>query len=276
MATSFERACCCDTPLYHPLSSDSFAARAAATAVIHCRCRHAPLPLYENRYATLEGFGLRDIAKGVRSEFGVDITEGLEELDGHVQSSKDAYANAVRAVKGDNAKAFEKLVALEPVDAGDALEQDGDDLDQLLQDAEEAQHILRKAVASEWEEDDKNPSLKRPVRGTTKPWVDGAKDPGTKSRERAREKLDKECGGNVRKLKDLARMSLIFRSCEGLLDGLEHLRSISGWEVRKLKNKFASPTPLGCVCFFVCILRAFPARWAVQKMEKMFHPPVCV
>ena len=166
-----------------------------------------------------------------------------------MQSSKDAYANAIKTIKRENAKAFEKLVDLKPIDAGDALEQDEDDLDQLFQDAEEAQEILRKAVASEWEVDDKNPPLKRPVRGATKPWVDGAKDPGTKSRERAREKLDKEYGGNVRKLKDLARMSLIFRSCEGLLDGLEHLRSISGWEVRKLKNKFASPTPLGCVCF---------------------------
>ena len=150
-----------------------------------------------------------------------------------MQSSKDAYANAIKTIKRENAKAFEKLVDLKPIDAGDALEQDEDDLDQLFQDAEEAQEILRKAVASEWEVDDT---------------ID-LKDPGTKSRERAREKLDKEYGGNVRKLKDLARMSLIFRSCEGLLDGLEHLRSISGWEVRKLKNKFASPTPLGCVCF---------------------------
>jgi len=167
---------------------------------------------------------MKDIAMGVKNEFGVNITEGLGDLDGLITLSKEAYDCALN--KFNKEDAFKDLVACKPFEYDGELLQCEKDLEKLFKEAQEAQGVLR----AEWDKDG----------GAFK--VD---DPGVKSRERAKEKLEKEYDGNVGRLKDLARLSLTFQTCDGLLRGRERLRGIKGWEVRRLKNRFASPTPLG-------------------------------
>ena len=77
----------------------------------------------------------------------------------------------------------------------------------------------------------------------TPDWFDGAVDPGVKGPDRAREKVANEYGGDASLLKDLARCTVHFADCGRLAEALGRLSG--GVRVRQLKNKFASPTPMG-------------------------------
>ena len=105
--------------------------------------------------------------------------------------------------------------------------------------------------------------LRHPVRGTALVWVHEAIDPGPKGKARSLEKLLNDYGGDVTQLKDIARITLIFADCAGLLKAVEMLSA--QFEVLTFKNKFASPTPMG-ECF--AARRRAPPRAAVATASR--------
>ena len=100
-------------------------------------------------------------------------------------------------------------------------------------------------VARKWESFGESTFLQHPVKGTAAPYVQlDAIDPGIKGKKRAREKVDNDYEGDVRRLKDLARMTLQCEDCRGMLDGINGLREKDGWEIVQLKNM--RPLPHRC------------------------------
>ena len=87
-------------------------------------------------------------------------------------------------------------------------------------------------------------AMQRPVAGTALPWVEQAVDPGVKGEPRSREKMALDYGGEAAQLKDLARITLVFRSCAAQLNALRKMDSVPGWRVVQTKNKVRFPTPM--------------------------------
>lgn len=54
-----------------------------------------------------------------------------------------------------------------------------------------------------------------------------------------------QLGGNVARLQDLARLSLIYTGCGKIERAASVEMAASGLRIAQLKNRFASPTPLG-------------------------------
>jgi hypothetical protein len=98
-------------------------------------------------------------------------------------------------------------------------------------------------IADEWEADPNKATLRHPVQGTARAWVEFADSPGIKSEPRVSEKMKNDYGGHANKLKDLARLTLRFSSCSRMAHALAEGLKEAGVEV--LKNKYASPTPMG-------------------------------
>ena len=70
-----------------------------------------------------------------------------------------------------------------------------------------------------------------------------------KGKERAREKMNNDYGGKASQLKDLTRLTLQFDSCSQMSKATKELQSEKavelGFRVVQVKNKYASPTPMG-------------------------------
>jgi hypothetical protein len=64
--------------------------------------------------------------------------------------------------------------------------------------------------------------------------------------------MKNDYGGHANKLKDLARLTLRFTSCSRMADALAEGLKGAGIEVLTLKNKYASPTPMGYSDFNSC------------------------
>jgi hypothetical protein len=105
-------------------------------------------------------------------------------------------------------------------------------------------------IADEWEADPNKATLRHPVQGTARAWVEFADSPGIKSEPRVSEKMKNDYGGHANKLKDLARLTLRFSSCSRMAHALAEGLKEAGVEV--LKNKYASPTPMGYSDFNSC------------------------
>ena len=73
---------------------------------------------------------------------------------------------------------------------------------------------------------------------------DDVQSPGVKGRPRSLQKLANDYGGDARYLKDLSRATILCETPDELLDVLNRLTSV-GLEIAQVKNKFASPTPMG-------------------------------
>ena len=86
-------------------------------------------------------------------------------------------------------------------------------------------------------------TLRHPVSGYARDWVHEAIDPGLKGKARAREKVANDYAGDASQMKDISRLTLQFDDCAGLLAGVQTL--LEHFDVIVLKNKFASPTPMG-------------------------------
>ena len=82
--------------------------------------------------------------------------------------------------------------------------------------------------------------MRRPVKGTAESWVDDAVDPELKGRPRAKEKVANDYAGDAAHLKDLARLTLKFKSFARLLAALPFLEE--KFDVVVLKNKFGERT----------------------------------
>ena len=132
------------------------------------------------------------------------------------------------------------------------LRQTSDTFDVVYQQAEQAQTKLTGAVATEWVPDKKLSFMRHPAEGKKMDWVDGADDPGVKGIDRAREKMEKDYGGDASKLKDLARMTLVYKNCSRMASALIELKH-AGFEIVQCKNKYASPSPLGYSDLNLCL-----------------------
>jgi hypothetical protein len=186
---------------------------------------------------------IADLELAVERAFpGTSMHGVLGELEEPMRLSLACYDKAVDTVAED--PDYERLLSdveeLRPTD----LRQSISDMDDLYRHAEVAHAKLCGAIAGKWQLG-KSPSVRVPVPGTEAPWVCTALNPGVKSRTRAAEKLEKDYGGDVGKLKDLARCTLNFATCGEMIAAIEALKAEDGFSVVALKNRYANPTPLG-------------------------------
>eukprot|EP00747_Dinoflagellata_sp_TGD_P108432 gnl/TRDRNA2_/TRDRNA2_170414_c0_seq1.p1 gnl/TRDRNA2_/TRDRNA2_170414_c0~~gnl/TRDRNA2_/TRDRNA2_170414_c0_seq1.p1 ORF type:complete len:345 (+),score=56.13 gnl/TRDRNA2_/TRDRNA2_170414_c0_seq1:105-1037(+) len=153
-----------------------------------------------------------------------------------------------------------------------------DDLEQLFQDAESTQRILKHTLVpgSDWAQCEKPPKDLRTLdasqgaRDKGLPcWLDAVTDPGVKSRERTLLKAEykyKNCGG-VARVRDLARLALQFDTAEHLMKSLERILSL--FDVLCLENRFAQPTALGWadVTILVRVLHGGTTEYHIAELQ---------
>jgi len=194
---------------------------------------------------------MSDVAKAVERQFKIKLpSEALSSMQEKMNESRAIYDLAVRKLKTDP-----KLGELEQVDEmrEPKPKQQSSEFDTIYSWAERAQKVLEESVASEWEEDHALKWLKHPRSEAKKSWVSKADSPGVKGKERAAEKCQNDYNGDAAHLKDVARLTLLFDSCQQMIDGLEALRNKCGFKVVALKNKFAHPTPMGYRDLNLCV-----------------------
>ena len=142
---------------------------------------------------------------------------GFVALEDPLRRAKATYAEAMRGVSGlDKLEAYKER-------RDPNLKQDEGDFETLYAQAAVAQKILVESL---------------------KKLRDDVKDPGVKGRPRSLQKLANDYGGDARYLKDLSRATILCETPDELLDVLNRLTSV-GLEIAQVKNKFASPTPMG-------------------------------
>jgi len=74
-------------------------------------------------------------------------------------------------------------------------------------------------------------------------FLDGAFDPGIKTKSRIKQKAKQKYGGNLRCVHDVARLAVFCDTVERLLGAVP--RMLKMFEVIEVENRFAKPTPLG-------------------------------
>ena len=124
--------------------------------------------------------------------------------------------------------------------------QASDEFDVVYAQAEIARNLLRNALADEWFVDEERKQLGKtdffyPVAAQKRAWVDEAIDPGVKGDVRAKEKMKNDYGGHANMLKDLARITLKYESCERMATAVKELKK-AGFPLVVTKNKYLSPT----------------------------------
>ena len=184
---------------------------------------------------------MADIEADVQRKFGIDMKGGMVALQGPMDKSREIY-RAKRTVL-EALPGFHDL--LEFAEARPDATQASDDFATVFKQASEAQDILTKAVALQWEANPSNAFLKHAVKGTTTAeWIEMADSPGVKGERRAREKMANDYGGHANKLKDLARLTKSFTQPAKMAKALREQTSL-GIKIVILKNKYANPTPMG-------------------------------
>ena len=181
-----------------------------------------------------------EIETSVKNKFGIDLNMG--ELEEAMRQSKLMYDAVMEEVSQE--PGYAELRAWEE-HRDDLLRQPETDFETLYsKDAPAARDALRAALATAWEPLAPGSAMQRPVRGTALPWVEEAVDPGIKGEPRSREKMALDYAGEAAQLKDLARITLVFRSCAAQLNALRKMDSVPGWRVVQTKNKVRFPTPM--------------------------------
>jgi len=199
---------------------------------------------------------LEDVERDVEKAFpGLAMRGKLAPLAAPLLASKEAYDGAMAEIVlqpryGD---LLSEIKEMRPA----PLHQTSADLDALFVEAARAQTVVTAAIADEWDADAGARHIRHPTESAKQAWVDSADDPGTKGMPRALEKVANDYGGDFQRLTDISRISLRFSCCERLLQGFRHLQETSRWVLLQVKNRFASPTPLGYrdinACFAVPI-----------------------
>jgi hypothetical protein len=193
---------------------------------------------------------IADIEADVKRTYGIDMKGKLAVLQAPMDLSKAIYAKVREKVSAEDG--YKKLIAV-PEKRNADLVQVSDDLNIVhVKQAPEAQKKLEFLIADKWEADPKKETLLHPVPGTAREWVEFADSPGIKSEPRVSEKMKNDYGGHANKLKDLARLTLRFSSCSRMAHALAEGLEGAGIEVLTLKNKYASPTPMGYSDFNSC------------------------
>ena len=153
------------------------------------------------------------------------------------------YGKAVAAL--EDANGYEEVLAI-PDDRPE-VKQANDDFTVVYAQAEAARDLLRNALADEWFVDEERKRLGKktdfyyPVPAQKRAWVDQAIDPGVKGEKRAKEKMKNDYGGHANMLKDLARITLKYESCERMASAVKELQR-AGFSLVMTKNKYVSPT----------------------------------
>ena len=124
--------------------------------------------------------------------------------------------------------------------------QANDEFEVVYAQAEIARNLLRNALADAWFVDEERKQLGKtdffyPVPAQKRAWVDEAIDPGVKGDVRAKEKMKNDYGGHANMLKDLARITLKYESCERMATAVKELKK-AGFSLVVTKNKYLSPT----------------------------------
>ena len=152
------------------------------------------------------------------------------------------YGKAVAALEGANG--YAEVLAI-PDDRPE-VKQVNDDFKVVYAQAETARDLLRNALADEWFLDEERKRLGKtdfyyPVPAQKRAWVDQAIDPGVKGDVRAKEKMKNDYGGHANMLKDLARITLKYESCDRMATAVKELKE-AGFSLVVTKNKYLSPT----------------------------------
>jgi len=140
---------------------------------------------------------------------------------------------------------YRKVLAIP--DIRPEVKQASDEFDVVYSQAEKARHLLRNALADAWFLDEERKRLGKktdfyyPVAEQKRAWVDQAIDPGVKGAKRAKEKMKNDYGGHANMLKDLARITLKYESCERMATAVQELKK-AGFSLVVTKNKYLSPT----------------------------------
>ena len=153
------------------------------------------------------------------------------------------YGKAVAVLKDTNG--YAEVLAI-PDDRPE-VKQVNDDFKVVYAQAEIARALLRNALADEWFVDEERKRLGKktdfyyPVPAQKRAWVDQAIDPGVKGEKRAKEKMKNDYGGHANMLKDLARITLKYESCDRMATAVKELKK-AGFSLGVTKNKSLSPT----------------------------------
>jgi len=192
-----------------------------------------------------------DIEKDVKRKFGIDLTGELAELQEPMDKSKAIYDRVRERLRTTDG--FQELLEVPEIRNAD-LTQASDKFDTVyLKQAPKAQQKLTSLIASEWQVDPKEKTVRHPVPGKQEPWVESADDPGVKGEPRSREKMKNDYNNHANKLKDLARSTLRYKGCRRMHYGLTKGLPGAGIKVLTLKNKYAFPTPMGYSDFNLCV-----------------------
>ena len=146
------------------------------------------------------------------------------------------------ALEGTNG--YEEVLAI-PDDRPE-VRQASNDFNLVYAQAEAARDLLRNALADEWFVDEERKQLGKtdfyyPVPAQKRAWVDQAIDPGIKGEPRSREKMKNDYSGDANMLKDLARITLKYESCDRMATAIKELKK-AGFSLVVSKNKYLSPT----------------------------------
>ena len=200
----------------------------------------------------------------VESKFGIDMTGKLHALEEPIRLSKAEYDRVLVAMR--KVPAYNELVEIADrrPDVHQALTTTN--FPALYAQAAQAQGVLVGEIASEWVaipwEGEHSTVLRCPVMATLVEWLRGrlekAVDPGVKGETRAREKLKNDYAGDVSCLKDLSRLTLVCKTLHDLVSVFEAIQE--RFDVVIVKNKFASPTPMGAFC------RSLLARCGARRL----------
>ena len=194
-------------------------------------------------------FDARDLQMEIRKVYGVEFRDAdLVELQENMEAGVARHGEALRSIKEKDLAGYKRV--LEITDRRPELRQEFRTLEEGFAWAKEGRDALMQAVAADWVEYTRvgETVLSKPV-GGFQPGLDASTmeviEPGLKSEESAQRKLTDEYDGEVRKLKDLTRMSFVFKDCAAMLETMQYFQNLPGWKMLLCKNKYASPTPLG-------------------------------
>ena len=161
---------------------------------------------------------MADIEADAKRTLGVDVVGKLVELQAPLEESREIYLQARTSAAALDS--FEEMLQVDE-ERPDAR-QVSNVFETVYAQAAEAQQILTSRIATEWAVDPNKATLRHPVPGAAVvEWLEEADDPGVKGEPRSREKVRNDYGGHANALKDLARLTLRFRSPRKLLLALE-------------------------------------------------------
>jgi hypothetical protein len=204
----------------------------------------------------------------ISRELGYDIRPKMQTLAEAAWISQLAYTSVLRQVQDREGPDADDLINMESLYLFDTdptapllpermmesgkqvqeLFQTATSLDQLRDEARTVQAVLKDKLApgSQWARigPEAAKMLRRPADGHFQlRSVDACYDPGVKSKERCLTKMQQKYEGNFNRIRDVARLALMFDTAAGILAVMSELQQM--FDVVQVENRFATPTALG-------------------------------